>query len=130
MNLVRSLATGLAMLVLTACSAGSLNPGGGVSSDAVGPSGTAAERRTALETQQACRDRANTIVDEQRRPDIYAPNSSLNTPFSANFQPDVPSRGLPAQFAYEKTEADCERNAGTGAGTTDTVPSPLPANGR
>jgi hypothetical protein len=130
MNLVRSLATGLVMLALTACSAGSLNPGGSVSSDAVGPSGTAAEKRTALETQQACRDRANEIVDKQRRPDIYAPNSSLNTPFSANFQPDVPSRGLSAQFAYERTAADCERNAGTGSDTTDTVPSVLPPNSR
>jgi hypothetical protein len=127
---VRSLATALFSLTLAACSAGSLNPGGSVSSDAVGPSGSAANTRTALETQQACRDRANEIVDKQRRPEIYAPNSSLNTPFSANFQPDVPSRGLSGQFAYEQTEANCEHNSGSGVDTTDTVPSVLPANSR
>ncbi|MGD0434350.1 MAG: hypothetical protein ABSA58_24990 [Acetobacteraceae bacterium] len=127
---VRSLASGLAMLALAACSPGSMNPGGGASSESVGPSGEAAENRTSLQTQQACRERANQIVDEQRRPDIYAPNSSLNTPFSANFQPDVPSRGLSGQFAYERTEADCERNAGAPDVSTTTVPSTIPPNGR
>ena len=127
---VRSMATGLAMLALTACSPGSMNPGGGTSSDSVGPSGSAAESRASLQTQQACRERANQIVDQQRRADIYAPNSSLNTPFSANFQPDVPSRGLSGQFAYEQTQADCERNSGAPNVSTTTVPSVIPATGR
>jgi hypothetical protein len=101
----------LALLALSACSAGGMGGGG---DSGVGPSGTAAERRTDLETQQACRDRTNELYEQRERAQIYAPASSVNTPFSANYQPDVPSRGLSGQFAYEQTKAECER-AGTGS---------------
>jgi|HubBroStandDraft_1064217.scaffolds.fasta_scaffold23289_5 hypothetical protein len=101
----------LALLALSACSAGGMGDGGG---GALGPSGTAAERRTDLETQQACRDRTNEMYEQRDRAQIYAPASSVNTPYSANYEPDVPSRGLSEQFAYERTKAECER-AGTGS---------------
>jgi hypothetical protein len=101
----------LALLALSACSAGGM---GGGSDSGIGPSGTAAERRTDLETQQACRDRTNEMYEQRDRAEIYAPQSSVNTPFSANYQPDVPSRGLSGQFAYEQTKAECERE-GTGS---------------
>lgn len=103
----------LVPLALTAC--GSPGP----SSDAVGPGGVAAERRVGLETQVACRDRANEMYERRERTAIYAANSSMNTPYSANYQPDIPSRELSSQFAYERTRAECERNAGNG--NTDTV---------
>ena len=128
---VRSLVTGLAVLALSACSAG---PMGGASSDAVGPSGTAAQGRTTLDTQEACRQRVNEMVDKQNRPAIYAANSSLNTPFSANFQPMVTSRGLSGQFAYERAVADCEHNALAGpdveAPALETTAAPPAAKGR
>jgi hypothetical protein len=101
----------LALLALSACSAGGMGDGGGY---ALGPSGTAAERRTDLETQQACRERTNEMYEQRDRAQIYAPASSVNTPYSANYQPDNPSRGLSDQFAYERTQAECER-AGTGS---------------
>jgi len=114
----------LLILALSGCSAGSM--GGPASSDAVGPSGAAADGRTSLETQVACRQRANEISEVRDRDQIYAANSSLNSPFSANFQPMVPSRGLSGQFAYEKTIADCESNAATG-GDRSTVAPPTAA---
>jgi hypothetical protein len=122
-------ALGLAMLALSACSAGPM--GGGASSDAVGPSGTAAEGRTDLATQQACRQRVNEMYDIRDRGDIYVANPSVNTPFSANYQPGVPSRGLSGQFAYEQNIAECERNARNGAGEGALPPvSPPAAKGR
>jgi hypothetical protein len=128
-NVVRSLVSGepmtavmlVALLTLTACSAGSLNPGGG--SYAIGPSGAGARGQPSLATQQACRQRTSEIFEKRNRPEIYAANPSLNSPFSANFQPDVPSRGLSTQFAYEQTAAECERNAGTASSRTDTLPA-------
>ena len=99
----------LVILTLTACSAGSMSDTG-----AVGPSGAAAQNQTDLTTEQVCRQQVNQMVEEQNRPAIYAANSSLNSPYSANYQPDNPSRGLAGQFAYEQTLAACERNAGTG----------------
>ena len=117
--IVRLLAPGLAILALAACSAGSM---GGASGDAVGPSGTAAQNQTNLETQQACRQQVNEMVDKQSRPEIYAANSSLNTPFSANFLPNVSSRGLSGQFGYERALADCERGAATGPDVPTAVP--------
>jgi hypothetical protein len=120
--LVRLLAPGLAILALSACS-------GGASSDAVGPSGTAAQGETSLQTQQACRQRVNETFEKQNRPEIYAANSSLNSPFSANFQPNVASRGLAGQFSYERSVTDCEHNAATGP-DVETVAPPTAAKGR
>ena len=45
-------------------------------------------------TNAACRQRANEVFDRQNRGAIYSANSSANSPFSANFTPDVTSRGL------------------------------------
>jgi hypothetical protein len=112
------------MLALSACASG---PMGG---DAVGPSGTASERRTDLETQMACRDRANQMYEQRDRARIYAPNTTANTPYSANSDLGVTSHGLSNQFAYEQTIAECER---AGTGSTDTsaqTPAPPPAKGR
>ena len=121
-------ATLVAVLILTACSAGSLSPGGGWS--AVGPSGAAAGGRPSLDTQQACRQRISEIFEKRSRPDIYAAHSSSNSPFSANYQPDVPSRGLSSQFAYEQSIAECEHGAGPASERTDTLPAPPPARVR
>jgi hypothetical protein len=113
----------LMILALTACSAGSM---GGADSGAIGPSGTAARSRTDLETERVCRERVNEMTDKQNRPAIYAANSSLNSPFSANFLPSVPSRGLSGQFAYEQTLAECERSAGTGPDVESPVQNAIP----
>lgn len=114
-------AFGLALLALTACTAGPL---GGSSEQAVGPSGTAEQGQTDLATQQACRQRVNQMYEIRDRPDIYAPNPSVNSPFSANYQPDVPSRGLANQFEYGQSLAECEHNAATGAEPVRTAPPP------
>jgi hypothetical protein len=129
----------LAVLAVSACSSGSLSGG------AVGPSGSAAGGGMAgpeptsysasflggapkvdLQTQAACRERANEIWEQQDRANIYKPNSSVNTPFSANWEPDVPSRGLADQYAYGKTVADCERESGSGS----EQPNPVSASPR
>jgi hypothetical protein len=103
----------LGILVLAACSAGPLNPGGGSSAGTATPGGMASGGRPSLETQEACRRRTSEIYERRSRPEIYAANSSVNAPFSANFQPDVPSRGLSGQFAFERALAECERGAST-----------------
>ena len=122
----------LAVLALAACSSGSTSSGAGWA--AVGPSGTATEGRPGLATQLACRQRANEMFDRRNRTDIYAANSSVNTPFSSSYLPGVSSRGLSGQFAYEQTVAECERNSGTGSERTEApVPprsAPSAAKGR
>lgn len=122
-GLTRGAALVLAMLALSACSAGSMG-GAGASSGAVGPSGTAAEGRTDLATQQACRQRVNEMYEVRNRSDIYAANPAENSPSSAYSLAGVPSRGLSDQFAYGRSVAECERNAGTGAQRVDTPPPP------
>jgi hypothetical protein len=67
------------------------------------------------DTTAACRQRADEIYDRQNRGDIYAPASSANTPFSANYTPDNPSRGLSQLYAHDKLISNCVRNTGTGA---------------
>jgi hypothetical protein len=121
-SLVLKAAMPWALLMMAACTAGSMS-GGGTGWSSVGPSGTAAGGQTSLETQQACRQRTSEIYEKRERPQIYAANSSLNSPFSANYQPDVPSRGLSDQFAYERTNAECERNAGAGTGQAASQPA-------
>jgi hypothetical protein len=73
-------------------------------------------------TVAACRQRANQIYDQQNRGAIFSQASQANMPFSANFTPDVPNRGLSAQFGYDRTLNDCIRNTGTDTNRT------LPAN--
>jgi hypothetical protein len=121
---VVSLASGLGLLALTACdfaigsSPGSLT-GGPIASGGGAPTG--------LQTQQACRERVDETFDKQNRPAIYAANSSANTPYSANFNSGVTTRGLSGQFAYEQSVAACEQSGG-GIDRTDTLPPP--AKGR
>nr|WP_294511345.1 hypothetical protein [uncultured Rhodopila sp.] len=67
------------------------------------------------QTAAACRERADAVYDRQNRGDIYAPNSSVNSPFSANYNPDNPSRGLSQLYAHDKLVSNCIRNTGTGA---------------
>jgi hypothetical protein len=112
-------------MAVTACSAG---PIGGSRDYSVGPSGPAAGGNTDLATQLACRQRVNEMYEVRNRGDIYSSNPSVNTPFSANYQPDVPSRGLSKQFAYDQSLADCERSSVNGAeGHSIAPPPPAPA---
>jgi hypothetical protein len=137
---VRSLASGFAVVALTACSGGLFGPGRGASSDTVGPSGPAtAETRNTLEMQQDCRRRVDQALESQNRPAIYAANPSMNTPFSANYVPSVVSSGLTGhygseqsvaqfdlanQFGYERSVAECEHNSSTGNDQPNTPPPP------
>ena len=123
-RVIRAAAPGLLLLALVACSAG---PMGGASDNAVGPSGPAAAGGADLATQQACRQRVNEMYEVRSRGDIYTANPSVNSPFSANYQPDVPSRGLSNQFAYDQSLAECERNAANGAAGPGTPPPSPPA---
>jgi hypothetical protein len=67
------------------------------------------------------------MYDRQNRGEIYAANSSLNSPFSANYQPGVTSRGLSEQYSYGKLENECEQS-GTGAQRNDqAIPAPTKA---
>jgi hypothetical protein len=75
-------------------------------------------------TVAACRQRANQIYDQQNRGAIYSPQSQSNTPFSANWTPEVPNRGLSAQFGFDRSVNDCIRNTGTG--TDRNVPAKNP----
>lgn len=121
----RATMPGLFLLALTACSAG---PMGGASDNAVGPSGPAGGGNTDLATQQACRQRVNEMYEIRNRADIYASNPSVNSPFSANYQPDVPSRGLSNQFAYGQSLSECEHNATNGAEEPATAPPIAPGH--
>jgi hypothetical protein len=114
----------LVMLALSACSAG---PMVGSSGDAVGPAGAASGGRTDLATQHACRQRVNEMYETRGRADIYAPNSTLNSPYSANSQVGVPSSGLSNRFAFEQSIAECEHDAASGPDQAVTpVPPPAP----
>ena len=121
LQVIRAAAPGLVLLALTACSAG---PMGGVSDTAVGPSGRAAAGNTDLATQQACRQRVNEMYEVRNRGDIYTSNPSVNAPFSANYQPGVPSVGLSNQYAYDQSLRECEHNAANGADTPGIAPAP------
>jgi hypothetical protein len=66
-------------------------------------------------TQAACRQRADQIYEQQNRGQIYSPQSQVNMPYSANYVPDVPNRGLSDVFAHDRVVSDCVRNTGTGA---------------
>jgi hypothetical protein len=109
---IRAAAPGLLLLMLAACTAGPL---GSVSDNVVGPSGPAAQGNTDLATQQACRQRVNEMYEVRDRGDIYAANPTVNSPFSANYQPGVPNRGLSSQFEYSRSVADCEHSTANGA---------------
>lgn len=99
----------LALLTLTACT------------DAPAPTGQA---KADAATQAACRQRADEVYDQQNRGAIYAPQSSFNTPFSANYTPGVTDRGLADLYEHNRLIRDCVRNTGTG---TDRTPPQPPA---
>jgi hypothetical protein len=65
------------------------------------------------QTVAACRQRANQVYDQQNRGAIYSQGPQANMPFSANYTPDNPTRGLSAQFGYDRMVNDCIRNTGT-----------------
>ncbi|HXT81317.1 MAG TPA: hypothetical protein VN702_17260 [Acetobacteraceae bacterium] len=93
----------MAILALTACSGGA-EPSGQAKADA--------------QTQAACRQRADEIYNQQNRAAIYAPQSSFNTPFSANYTPGVTDRGLADLYEHNRLVRDCVRNTGTGTERT------------
>ena len=96
-----------------------------VSPDVVGPSGTAAQTHTEQERRDACRERVDEMYDKRDRALIYTSNPSVNSPQSANYVEGITSRGLPAQFEYDRTVNDCVRDNGRQLGTSDTqVPMP------
>jgi hypothetical protein len=72
------------------------------------------------QTRAACRERANQVFDQQNRGAIFSGQSQANMPFSANWTPDVPNRGLSQQFGFNQIVNDCVRNTGTE--TTRTSP--------
>jgi hypothetical protein len=82
--------------------------------DAPIPAPLRSQAQADASTVAACRERANQIYDQQNRGAIYSPQSQANTPFSANWTPDVPNRGLSSQFSFDRTVNDCIRNTGTG----------------
>ena len=106
-----------AMLALGGCSAGSLAPGGSSAGGSAGSSasGPVTDSRTDLATQTACRTRANEMYDRRNRAEIYSANSTINSPFSANYQPGTTNQGLAERFSFEQMVSECIRNAGTGS---------------
>jgi hypothetical protein len=60
----------------------------------------------------ACRERANEAYDRQNRGTIYS-ITDRDVPYSANYLPDVPSRGLSQLYAHDSMVRDCVRNTGT-----------------
>ena len=77
------------------------------------------------QTRSACRDRVNAAFEVRDRAQIYAPQSQVNTPYSASYLPDVEDRGLSDQYEHDKMLSDCVRNTGTGSERT--APPPAPA---
>jgi hypothetical protein len=66
-------------------------------------------------TRAACQQRAEEAYSQQNRAEIYSPPATVNTPFSANFTPDLTDRGLANLFVHDRMVSDCIRNTGTGA---------------
>ena len=60
------------------------------------------------------------MFDQQNRGAIFSQGSQANMPFSANYTPDMPSRGLSQQFGFDRMVNDCIRNTGTGTTRTPT----------
>jgi len=74
--------------------------------------GSTGQTRADAATRAACREHADAVYNRQNRDTIYT-ISSRDTPYSANYTPDVPSRGLPQRFVRENMVQDCIRNTGT-----------------
>lgn len=108
-----SLLAVLALPLLAGCAGGGRAP-------------ISAEARAHEQTVAACRQRAETAYDITHRDDIYAPASQVNTPFSANYQPGIPDRGLTALYEHDRMVDDCVRNTGAEGSRMPQVP-PAPA---
>jgi hypothetical protein len=78
------------------------------------------ESRAQQSLLNACRRRADEAYDVTHRGDIYAPESQVNTPFSANYLPGVPDRGLSEQYEHDQMVSDCVRNTGAEGSRTPT----------
>jgi hypothetical protein len=86
-----------------------------------------AQAQADAETRAACEKRANEAYDVRNRGDIYSTQSQVNTPYSANYTPDIGSRGLSDLFVHDRMVSDCVRNTGTGTDRTPpATPSPQP----
>jgi hypothetical protein len=109
MSCLRAVAALVPLLVVSGCDAPP-RPSGQTQADA--------------QTRLACQQRAEQAYDQQNRADIYSPQSSVNTPFSANYTPGVSDRGLSQLFVHDRMVSDCVRNTGTGAERSP--PAPLP----
>jgi hypothetical protein len=90
--------------------------------DGTPPSGQA---RADAATQAACRQRAEQAYEQQNRGQIYSTQSQVNMPYSANYVPDVPNRGLSDVFAHDRMVSDCVRNTGTGSERPPPRPSSI-----
>jgi hypothetical protein len=77
------------------------------------PAPLRSQQQADAQTVAACRQRANQVFDQQNRGAIFSQAPQTNMPFSANFTPDNPSRGLSAQFGFDRMVNDCVRNTGT-----------------
>jgi hypothetical protein len=87
-----------------------------------GCSASGGSRQADLRTQNACRDRVSEIYESRNRGDIFAANSSMNSPLSANYESGPSSRGLSDQFAYGRMASDCERDSASVTTTPDGAP--------
>lgn len=115
--LLRLVAPLAATLVLAACTFGSQ---GGGSSPAGGVLST-----TDAATEAACRQRADEMYNRQHRGELYSAPSSMNSPYSANYNAGITTRGLSDLYARDTAIRDCVRNTGTE--TDRTAPGTPPA---
>ncbi|MBN8927233.1 MAG: hypothetical protein BGO51_06070 [Rhodospirillales bacterium 69-11] len=90
-----------------------------------GNSGAAPESRSSAAVRAACTQRAEQIYTTRNRAEIYAPQSSVNTPYSANYQPGVTNRGLADLYERDNIIRDCIRNTGTET-SREVPPTPAP----
>ncbi len=72
------------------------------------------QARADAATLSACREHSDAVYDRTHRDSIYAIDNR-NTPYSANYTPDVSNRGLSDLFVHDRMVSDCVRNTGTGA---------------
>jgi hypothetical protein len=111
MSRLRAVAVLVPLLVVSACDA---------------PPQRSGQAQADAQTRTACQERAEQAYDQQNRADIYSPQSSVNSPFSANYLPSQSDRGLSQLFVHDRMVSDCVRNTGTGAERSAPAPvSPL-----
>jgi hypothetical protein len=91
--------------------------------DRPAPTGQA---RADAETRAACETRAEQAYEQQNRAEIFAPQSQVNSPYSANYVSGDSSRGLSDLFVHDRMVSNCIRNTGTGTGTERTSPPQPP----